>query len=299
MRTKYNKYYLGGSVSFDNGMNQNSAATNQVYGSALNMALPGVGSLYQGASSMLDGIEASKKTIDPYSGRFESMSEVKKGNAVRAFNPLNNITDAATTLFDKDASSKEKLFAGLGAIGPLGFLGAKANNMKSARIQQENVSKANTARNIGTQREIDDITGKNNNRLANGGKVIDLNKGFNTFESGGTHESNPFGGIPISLDENGVPNLVEQGETKKDDYIFSNRLKLDASEPFKLNKEFEGKSYSEISKSLNKGLSERPNDSISNRTFNQMTDRLKSANEYSKELNIFNNNSFKCGGKIK
>ena len=35
---------------------------------------------------------------------------------------------------------------------------------------------------------------------------------LNTFENGGTHEQNPLGGIPQGVDENGTPNLVEQGE---------------------------------------------------------------------------------------
>lgn len=49
------------------------------------------------------------------------------------------------------------------------------------------------------------------------------------FEAGGTHEENPMGGIPQGIGSNGKPNLVEEGETKWDDYIFSNSIGLDGS----------------------------------------------------------------------
>ena len=49
------------------------------------------------------------------------------------------------------------------------------------------------------------------------------------FKNGGSHEENPFGGIPQGYNENGELNLVEQGETKWKDYIFSDRNKLSKS----------------------------------------------------------------------
>ncbi len=47
------------------------------------------------------------------------------------------------------------------------------------------------------------------------------------FEGGGTHKQNPLGGIPIGVDSNGRQNLVEEGETKWNDYVFSNSIGLD------------------------------------------------------------------------
>lgn len=46
------------------------------------------------------------------------------------------------------------------------------------------------------------------------------------FEGGGSHEQNPLGGIPQGIGQNGKQNLVEEGETKWNDYIFSNEIKL-------------------------------------------------------------------------
>ena len=49
------------------------------------------------------------------------------------------------------------------------------------------------------------------------------------FENGGTHEENPLGGIPQGIGANGKPNLVEEGETKWNDYVFSNSISMDGT----------------------------------------------------------------------
>ena len=49
------------------------------------------------------------------------------------------------------------------------------------------------------------------------------------FENGGTHEQNSLGGIPQGMGANGKPNLVEEGETKFEDYIFSNNIRMDGT----------------------------------------------------------------------
>ena len=67
------------------------------------------------------------------------------------------------------------------------------------------------------------------NEKAHGGHVPQAsgaNELVTMFEAGGTHEQNPIGGIPQGIGSNGKPNLVEEGETKWNDYIFSNRIKL-------------------------------------------------------------------------
>lgn len=53
---------------------------------------------------------------------------------------------------------------------------------------------------------------------------------LNSFDTGGTHEENPLGGIPQGIGANGKMNTVEEGETSYDfeegKYIFSNRIKV-------------------------------------------------------------------------
>ena len=51
-----------------------------------------------------------------------------------------------------------------------------------------------------------------------------FDNGVSYIGSGGTHEENPYDGVQMGTDREGVPNLVEEGEVKWNDYIFSNRL---------------------------------------------------------------------------
>ena len=69
-----------------------------------------------------------------------------------------------------------------------------------------------------------------------------------SFQSGGSHQSNPNGGILQGTGANGKPNLVEEGETKHEDYIFSDRLKINSqiSKDFKLPKGLNGKTFADV-----------------------------------------------------
>lgn len=71
----------------------------------------------------------------------------------------------------------------------------------------------------------------NTNEAAFGGSSMSaklFSKDLNSFNTGGLHENNPHGGIPIGKGSNGKLNTVEQGETSynlpQGRYIFSNRL---------------------------------------------------------------------------
>lgn len=60
----------------------------------------------------------------------------------------------------------------------------------------------------------------------------------------------------------GVPNLVEEGETVFNDYVFSKRIKVPESfsKKYRLGKDI---TFAEASKKLAKESEERPNDPIS------------------------------------
>jgi hypothetical protein len=65
------------------------------------------------------------------------------------------------------------------------------------------------------------------NTLAMGGFAgLNGEKEITPIENGGTHEQNPYGGVPMGTGSNGKMNTVEEGEVKFGDYIFSNRLAL-------------------------------------------------------------------------
>ena len=96
----------------------------------------------------------------------------------------------------------------------------------------------------------------------NGG---DFSNGLSHIDAGGSHEENPYDGVQVGVSrENGQPNLVEEGETIFDDYVFSKRIKADAEtkKKFHVGKNTDI-SYADLSKKLEKESLERPNDPIS------------------------------------
>lgn len=167
-----------------------------------------------------------------------------------------------------------------------GLFGASDRNGKR-RQANERVNEALTAQNAYlSQREAQDALA---NIVAFGGWVGthggDYPTGFSEFNSGGSHETNANGGIPQGIDSNGVPNLVEEGETKWDDYIFSKRLKIPKgfSKAYDLGN-VDKRSYADASKSLSKESKERPFDPISKKGRDAMLSRLQQAQEAQKYI---------------
>ena len=109
-----------------------------------------------------------------------------------------------------------------------------------------------------------------------------------SFNVGGSHEQNPFGGIPQGIGANGKPNLVEEGEVKykfidgeHEEYIFPVRTKMSESMLTKYNlpTKYKGKTMADVAKALQKTYEEQKNDPIAKSTANTMLRRLQAANE--------------------
>ena len=120
------------------------------------------------------------------------------------------------------------------------------------------------------------------------------NSGLEYINNGSTHENNILGGVPMGSDRDGIPNLVEEGETIWNDYVFSNRLKVPEilTDKYKLSKDI---TFAEASKKLGKEIAETPNDPISKRTFNffmqdlqQSQEEVKAKKELAKAKRQFN-----------
>lgn len=126
----------------------------------------------------------------------------------------------------------------------------------------------------------------------------DWTNGITIFGTGGSHEENPNQGIPQGVDPNGIPNLVEEGEVKFDDYIFSNRMKADEDvlEMVGLPKRDKGKKYSKLAEKAAKESEERPNDPISKLGLEDSMLRLQIAQEAQRAKR--QNNKFAKGGKL-
>lgn len=113
----------------------------------------------------------------------------------------------------------------------------------------------------------------NNNQMAMGGEL-------QSFDSGGSHGENPYGGIPMPNNKS-----VEQGETKNGNYVFSDRLEIDDDiiEMFGLPKKSKGKTFAQFSKSINKKYT-RENDGYENTAKQKELDMLKQAHEAKKSM---------------
>lgn len=109
----------------------------------------------------------------------------------------------------------------------------------------------------------------------------DFTNGQIIVGNGGTHEENPMEGVPMGMDAEGSPNLVEQGEVIFNDYVFSNRLFADDGllESFNLPKSYDGHSFAAIAEKLGDESKERPNDPISKRGLLSSMSRLQQAQE--------------------
>ena len=109
----------------------------------------------------------------------------------------------------------------------------------------------------------------------------DFTSGQIIVGNGGTHEENPMEGVPMGMDAEGNPNLVEQGEVIFNDYVFSNRLFADGGllESLNLPKSYDGHSFAAIAEKLGDEAKERPNDPISKRGLLSSMSKLQQAQE--------------------
>jgi hypothetical protein len=89
-------------------------------------------------------------------------------------------------------------------------------------------------------------------KFAQGGPIT-------TYDTGGTHEENPLGGIPVGQDA-----LVEEGETRWQDYIFSDRIKVPGKK----------ETFAQASKRIEKKFEDRPHDKYSNQTKDELMKAL-------------------------
>ena len=112
-------------------------------------------------------------------------------------------------------------------------------------------------------------------------------KDYMKVEAGGSHEENPNGGVQIGVDQQGTPNLLEEGEPVYKDYVYSDNIK--ASERFlkenNIPEKYAGELYSKIADSFFSEAENRPNDPISRNGLEAMLGRLADAQEGQKAYN--------------
>lgn len=108
--------------------------------------------------------------------------------------------------------------------------------------------------------------------------------GITEFNTGGTHEENPYSGIPQGIAADGYPNLVEEGEVKFKDYIFSDRTKPRLNEIMPIYKKAKKKdSFADLAKKISEEAEERPNDVISKTTRDYQLGKLAELQELGRQ----------------
>ena len=133
-------------------------------------------------------------------------------------------------------------------------------------------------------------------------KFPDFPSEITEFNTGGSHEENPYDGIPQGIAPDGLPNLVEEGEVKYDNYIFSDRLMLNKNDKKKY-KFLKGKTYADAAKTIKRelGIDERPNDLIAKTDLEEHLNILSTLQEEERAkrgLRGENRMMYKNGGHI-
>ena len=168
------------------------------------------------------------------------------------------------------------------------------------------VKRANFARNAAGWKHalggyIKDRDDMYNNMLESQTHGGNFSNGVTFINNGGTHEQNPFEGVPMGIAPDGKPNLVEEGEVLYNDYVFSNRLHPTDKELKESNlpKKYKGHTFALIAEDMSKESAERPNDPISKRGLEASLGKLASLQEEQrmKKGKIGTQQMMACGGR--
>lgn len=134
-----------------------------------------------------------------------------------------------------------------------------------------------------------------------GGNLMTHGANFDTgltlIGNGGTHEENPNEGVPMGMDSEGIPNLVEEGEVIFNDYVFSKRLKVPKAvrKKYKL-RGTKSLTFADAAIQMSKESEERPNDPISKAGLEDGMLKLMMAQEQIRAKR--GDNKFAKGGKM-
>lgn len=191
------------------------------------------------------------------------------------------------------------LATGLVTIG----IGNNEASIEAGRVNKEGTNSNNY--NLGSYnnsiRNTKNMTFRNS-ISAYGGPLFNHSENFDngiTFiNAGGTHEENPLGGVPVGVDQNGTPNLVEEGEVIWNDYVFSNRLKPTKKqlEEAGYKNKYEGLPFSKVAEKIQQGAAERVNDQIAIDSMNDALSQLAQMQEMIRTKKENKMNVFDSGG---
>lgn len=261
-------------------------------------AIPVLGGFAKGALNIVGG------GVNALFGMKTNQAELNRVNkGISALNDSATAAAGATSFDDESLMGPDAINFNVNAYKGGLFSKGKARR-KNAALQAElkdaysyaGRTSDNTIGNI-ADTQLDNVLATS---AAFGGELNtnggDFSTGLMFIDEGGTHESNPYEGVPMGIAPDGKPNLVEEGEAIYNDYVFSNRLTVPKAirNKYKL-RGAKGLTFADAVKQISKNSTERPNDPISQETLNDIMTDLMTTQE---ELRIQQeNNKFACGGK--
>ena len=250
-----------------------------------------------GAKVLGNNIQAAKSQFD-LTG-FNSQLDDARQNFMQATGNANTTSDLLNLQdqipdFTDDINNQGYKWDGniLGGIGAIIGNARTERQKQQARDAQANMLDQLSGSILNAQNRVSTNTYRQGmanflNNAAMGGPLSthgsDFSDGLIRIDAGGTHEQNPLGGVPAGVDPNGIPNLVEEGETIWEDYVFSDRLKTPKAlvKKYALGGGKKGLSYSEAARKVSEksGTTLRPNDPISKRTEKAILSELEESQE--------------------
>ena len=190
------------------------------------------------------------------------------------------------------ALSTGNLPLALGSMAISGLGSIIGNRRAKQQAEQDNlINKRNNINAINKMNLLNSNMASNNirdmeqNLLSLGGNLFNrganYDSGLMLINEGGSHESNPNEGIQLGTDEQGNPNLVEQGEVVYKDYVFSNRLHLTEEELKKnfLPTSLKNTTFAYAAEQIGKNLIETPTDNLERNKVESFLQRLANIQE--------------------
>ena len=303
----------GGAISGGLESGAGSAISNigGTIGNVLSTVNPVAGGIVSAGSEIFGGIT---NRIVGSKLNTEKIAEIEKSN--NAMNTIMVDSDDADSVMDQWTNQDFGSNFSKADIGKDGLFSSKAaSKYRQLKKQQEAarnralLAYENAIDAVDTQSDLNAIAnftayggpidiGRN---MFNRGGIMhqhggDFSNGLIFIDNGGTHEQNPFEGVQIGVDAQGIPNMVEEGEVVWNDYVFSNRLK--PTKEFKDKYKVKGETFADVAKEMQKESEERPNDPISKRGLEDSMMKLQIEQEdiRMKDNRRGNKNLFERGG---
>lgn len=263
---------------FSQGMSSKAGSTFTKLGKATS-SIPLVGgylssglNITGGAINGLFGKKINEQNLNTAKGLISDMNNtIASSNTWDGLNAAMSDTSGLQQ-FSKGFYGKDGLFT-----NQIGHLKSKYNQKLQDAFTRQNNTFALNADNIMN----DQMSAFNRNYYASGGNLdshgAQFDNGLTFINAGGSHEQNPYEGVPFGVDAQGTPNAVEEGEVVYDnDYVFSDRLYVpqSAKRSLGLNPRLDY-TFAQAAKVISKESQERPNDPISQRGLDVNINKLR------------------------